>query len=103
MTQSCSVWWCDKPHYALGYCKAHLTAVKRFGTPYGKKLEEFARIDDTITIGRKIATVALAVAETSLTGICPYCGANTITEEEHEKDCIYNWCKIFLESTRRSK
>ena len=35
--RKCSLWWCEKRHYALGYCKAHWTAVRRFGTPYGSK------------------------------------------------------------------
>jgi len=35
--RKCSLWWCDRKHYALGYCKAHWTAIRRFGTPYGKR------------------------------------------------------------------
>jgi len=55
----CSVWWCNKPHYGKGYCKAHVTAVKRTGSPYGRHREEFERIDDTIERARALALLVL--------------------------------------------
>lgn len=92
----CKVWWCEKPYYANGYCKAHLVAFERFGSPYGKKATEFGRIDEVISIARDISSVALAVAESK--GICPFCGAWI---GKHEENCISNLCKILLESTSR--
>jgi hypothetical protein len=46
--RKCSVWWCNKRHYAKSYCIAHYRAYKRFGTPYGKHDAQFKIIDAEI-------------------------------------------------------
>lgn len=43
--KKCSIWWCGRPHYANGFCKAHDTANKRFGSPYGRRVEQMSKVE----------------------------------------------------------
>ncbi len=31
--KKCSLWFCDRPYYAKGYCSAHYLNWRRFGSP----------------------------------------------------------------------
>lgn len=53
--KKCSLWFCDRKHYARGYCHAHWTARRRYGSPYGKHWQEYQKYDEVIQLARKIA------------------------------------------------
>lgn len=59
MNKTCSVWFCDRKHYAKGYCVNHYRGLQRYGSPYGKHDAEFMRIDIAIELSRKVASALL--------------------------------------------
>ena len=60
----CCIWWCDRPHYAKGYCVTHYRAVERYGSPYGKHDKEFMRINDIIGKACNFANIYLGTHPT---------------------------------------
>ncbi len=96
--RKCSVWWCDKPHYANGYCKAHDTAKKRYGSPFGKHRSQMMKVENEIF---KARLVALSVTEfvTELDSVavkaCPFCER----VGSHSALCTVSLSKTLLEET----
>ena len=77
----CSIWWCENEHYALGLCKAHWVAVRRYGSPYGKHEPQIERLESAVLYGRLVAVDVLEFAQsTEFDRICPFC---------HEKDGLH--------------
>jgi hypothetical protein len=50
----CNVWWCERKHYARGYCHAHWLALRRYGSPYGKHRVEMERAEKVIDDKNKL-------------------------------------------------
>lgn len=118
MTKRCSVWWCENKYYANGYCKAHDTATKRFGSPYGKHKSQMTKVSDEILKARLIAIkVTEFVGETEFGQVtdeetsqavkefarmakkslkCPFCDG---VGDEHKPLCIVKLSKSLLEET----
>ncbi len=109
--QKCTIWWCDSPRYANGYCKAHDIATHRYGTPYGKHYEQYKKIEDAILKARLIALAVTEFAsptEFALNalqsgervvddiGVCPFCGESN---HLHLPLCAVKLSKSLLEST----
>jgi hypothetical protein len=106
MSKRCSLWWCDKPFYANGYCKAHDTANKRFGTPYGKHAPQMSKINHEINTARLVAIRVTEFGEIERQSIlndvalhkyCPFCHS----VGEHKPLCVVNLSKSLLEDTYR--
>lgn len=116
--KKCYIWWCDNKHYALGLCKAHWAAYKRYGSPYGKNPKNLEKMDG---LHLSACLVALGVTEfvekygkTELTEtlkvsqdkhytwevressepVCPFCLGKL---EDHSSMCIYVLSKGILE------
>jgi hypothetical protein len=62
MDKKCSIWWCDRKHYAKGYCHAHWITNRRTGTPYGKDAQAISKMQsriDELEVNLKLAVVLL--------------------------------------------
>lgn len=108
-SKKCSIWWCEKKHYALGLCKAHWAGLKRYGHPYGKNHEHMDKFDDEILKARLIALKVTEFEEEFLNNFretgrpknvitCPFCMSRN---NEHKPLCIVLLSKSLLEKTSR--
>lgn len=114
--KKCSIWWCDRKHYALGYCKAHWAGFARYGSPYGKHDKQMRKIDDIILSARLVAVKVTEfvenkpptefgeiiytweVSEIPEVYRCPFCHE---IDSKHKPLCIVNLSKNILENTGR--
>ena len=93
MDKSCSVWMCQRPYYAKGYCITHYRALKRYGSAYGKHAELNKEREDIIKMAISLAE-KVSILDLESTS-CPFCHTST----EHKKDCAINDAKKILESS----
>ena len=110
--RKCEIWWCDKKHYANGYCKAHDTADKRYGSPYGRHSKQMQRIDDLVLKARLVAVLVTDFVEIKpvdeldkmytwetkdITTGCPFCDG----VREHKPLCIVMLSRSILDEVHK--
>jgi hypothetical protein len=111
----CAIWWCERKRYALGLCKAHWAALKRYGSPYGKYPEHMMKIDglflSAYMVARGVTEFATEFDQTEFdqsdfaefiknptefNGTCPFCMEKN---NDHKTACIVNLSKDILKNT----
>ncbi len=83
--EKCLVPWCTRKYYAKGYCHTHWTALRRFGSPFGRHREEHERIIENLNTVKRFAAAIIGV-QGILGDQCPFC----LLHGKHTEDCVFN-------------
>jgi len=63
LLRRCGLWWCDKKHYANGFCESHNASLARNGTPISPKN---AQINALLNMVEKMRYLLIHFSDTSV-------------------------------------
>ena len=86
MHKRCSLFFCDRSHYAQGLCARHYQNLRRNGSPIST--EDAMLLLEWLYDYRGLTERWLGAFTGDYTGTCPYCKRFINNIGDHAQDCV---------------
>lgn len=92
--EKCGLWYCDAPHYSLGFCRRHYVTYRRSGSAFGARRNR-ADIERAVATVGEIYPVLSALVSSDDAGLsfgetvmCIYCGRVAVEEVDEDGEYV---------------
>lgn len=102
---SCTLWFCDEPHYGRGLCARHYQNWLRSGYPLPSQANDLRNVLEVVSVMRdiieKFSDVEVAYDIQDGVYTCRYCGESNSTPDDidHKDNCPILEGEIVIDST----